>query len=82
MLLRRKRYSRDKHQLVVCFGFKLGENDKIPCIVKEVQEFENWKYNAKEMDWINTMTGKRLTEYHIDYQLENILKDHIDLELC
>jgi hypothetical protein len=72
----------DKRKLFVSFGFNLDEASRVPSSILEVQEFENWKYNPKEMDWINSMTGKRLTEYQIDYQLENLLKDCIDLELC
>lgn len=72
----------DRRKLFVNFGFNLDEENGVLPIINEVQEFESWKYNAKEMDWINTATGKKLTEYQIDYQLENLLKDYIDLELC
>ena len=38
----------DKHKLFVNFGFNLGENSEITNIAKDVQEFENWKYNARK----------------------------------
>ncbi len=72
----------DKHHLYSSFGFQLPKKSKIDINIQEVNEFEQWEYNPKLMDWINIDTGRLLTEYEMDGYLEYILKTFTDKELC
>lgn len=69
------------HRLYGSFGFKLSNKEKPTTNVKLVNDFQTWKYQHKYMDWVNTSTGKRLTEYDIDSKLEQLLNTCIDTEL-
>lgn len=68
----------DNHQLFKSFGFKLPTEIKKTKKSQSVTEYKVWKYRVAEMDWINTINGKHLTEYEIDNNLENLLKYSID----
>ena len=71
----------DKHHLFSRFGFKLPEGIETETSTQEFDNFDEWKYEPKLMDWVNTDTGKLLTEYEIDSYLDYILKNCINLEL-
>ncbi len=71
----------DKHHLFSRFGFQLPKKTITETTTKEVNEYEKWEYSPKLMDWVNSDTGKLLTEYEIDHKLEYLLKTCIDLKL-
>ncbi len=71
-----------QHRLYGSFGFKLGNGKTRPNQARFVQNYDTWKYDQKTMDWINTITGKRLTEFEIDEKLQLLLTYDINLSHC
>ncbi len=70
-------------QLFGSVGFTLSEEEKKTVTgFKTVANYDEWIFQPKVMDWVNTDTGQLLTEFEIDPYLEYILKTQIDKKLC
>ncbi len=71
----------DNHQLFKSFGFQLPDQLLKTNMSKMVSNYDIWEYDLSNLDWVNSITGKNLTDYNIDTQLEYLLKTSIDKEL-
>jgi len=62
------------------FGFNLPKTTIESTPAKAVVNFNQWHFEPTSTDWTNTETGELLTGYSPPFQLENLLKDRIDIE--
>lgn len=64
------------------FGFNQPkENHKEPTNSKVVKQYNEWLYDPKQFDWINSHNDKRLTDYKPEPQLLNLLETRINIDL-
>jgi len=68
----------DNHQLFKSFGFSLPNQELKTTSTQLIFNYDVWKYRINDMDWVNTSTGKYLTDYELDANLDYILKTSID----
>lgn len=60
-----------------CLSTAQAESSSI-CLSK----YESWVYSRTNSDWINLETGELLCNYRLTSELEEILTNNLDLELC
>ncbi len=64
------------------FGFNLPKEPKQERPnARVVKQFDEWKYDPKMFDWINSKNDKRLTDYKPESQLINLLETRINTTL-
>ncbi|MBK6526238.1 MAG: protein rep [Crocinitomicaceae bacterium] len=64
------------------FGFNLGENKKKrKPKTSALTKFETWTFEAQTGNWINNKNGNSLSSYVIPHDLEDLLKNNINLDL-
>jgi hypothetical protein len=64
------------------FGFNLPKANKPdPENSKVVQEYEEWVFEAKHFDWLNTENEECLSDYKPVSELIHLLNNNIDTSL-
>ena len=63
------------------FGFNLPKQDREIAGAKVVKNYEEWNYEPKKFDWINSDNCKPLSEYTPESQLIYLLENHIENKL-
>ena len=70
------------HRLFDRFGFNLPDTNKNKDVkFTLLNQFDEWEYNPKQYDWINTETEKALSGYILPPELNLLLNYNIDTTL-
>lgn len=63
------------------FGFDLPKSGNSNTPPKRMENPQEWEYDAKQNDWINTKTGNNLTGYSPNHFLTILLGNNVDVLL-
>jgi hypothetical protein len=67
------------HRIFERFGFNTPKKDKVFGGKSKVcHDYENWRFDPKQSDWINKDTGEALTSYLLPPELRVLLEQNID----
>ena len=69
-----------KHRIFERFGFNLTKPNIEPSKPQKVSHYEQFEFDLKAYNWINTDTGERFTDYLPDDDLVTVLTNNIDLD--
>lgn len=63
------------------FGFNLPNENKSKSTKTVIgTDYDEWKFESKYFDWVNTEDGRTLTEFKPTFELIELLENNIDLE--
>ena len=64
------------------FGFNLPkEIDRERSKYTVVKGYDEWAFEPKSFDWLNTKNGNRLADFNPVWQLFELSNNHVDTEL-
>lgn len=64
------------------FGFNLPKSKNITQIpAKLLADYNEWEYDMTSADWVNVISGEKLSGYELPSQLEAILSEKINLSI-
>jgi hypothetical protein len=63
------------------FGFNLPKGKTINIGASIINQFDEWKFDSKYFDWLNTENGKPLSNYKPLSELIHLLENNIDTSL-
>jgi len=70
------------HRIINRFGFNLPKNNKSKeNVITSLTSYDKSKYSLKDTDWVNEETGEFLSNYKLDPELKDLLKNKINTSL-
>lgn len=68
------------HRIFERFGFNLPKTDKVFGGKSQIcYDYENWRFDPKQSDWVNIHTSEMLTAYLLPPELKILLEENIDI---
>lgn len=62
------------------FGFNLPKEAKAETKLSVAKEYQEWEFDIRHFDWLNTQSDDRLTNYIPPNQLRELLENRIDVK--